>query len=45
MTARQQGDLPIAIIGAGPIGLAMAAHLTGCNRPFLLLEAGEEAGH
>ncbi len=45
MTARQQGDLPIAIIGAGPIGLAMAAHLTRCNRPFLLLEAGEEAGH
>lgn len=46
MTAsRQSGDLPIAIIGAGPIGLAMASHLAGCNRRFLLLEAGEEAGH
>ena len=42
---RQPGDLPIAIIGAGPIGLAMAAHLAGCNRRFMLLEAGEEAGH
>ena len=42
---RQPGDLPIAIIGAGPIGLAMAAHLVSCNRQFLLLEAGEEAGH
>jgi thioredoxin reductase len=38
-------NLPIAIIGAGPIGLAMASHLVGCNRPFLLLEAGDEAGH
>ena len=44
-TPRQSGDHPIAIIGAGPIGLAMASHLAGCNRRFLLLEAGEEAGH
>jgi thioredoxin reductase len=42
---RQTGDLPIAIIGAGPIGLAMAAHLVSCNRRFVVLEAGEEAGH
>jgi len=38
-------DLPIAIIGAGPIGLAMAANLVGCGKPFLVLEAGPEAGH
>ena len=44
-TTSQSGDLPIAIIGAGPIGLAMAAHLVACRRPFLLLEAGEGAGH
>jgi len=44
-TQRQSGDLPIAVIGAGPIGLAMASHLADCNRRFLVLEAGEEAGH
>ena len=38
-------DLPIAIIGAGPIGLAMAAHLVGCGRPFVILESGAEVGH
>jgi thioredoxin reductase len=44
-TLRQIGDLPIAIIGAGPIGLAMASHLVSCNRRFVVLEAGGEAGH
>jgi 2-polyprenyl-6-methoxyphenol hydroxylase-like FAD-dependent oxidoreductase len=44
-TPRKTGDLPIAIIGAGPIGLAMAAHLVSCNRRFVVLEAGDEAGH
>jgi 2-polyprenyl-6-methoxyphenol hydroxylase-like FAD-dependent oxidoreductase len=38
-------DLPIAIIGAGPIGLAMAAHLVGCDKRFIIFEAGPEAGH
>lgn len=38
-------DLPIAVIGAGPIGLAMAAHLVGCGQQFVILEAGPEAGH
>ena len=32
--------LPVAIIGAGPVGLAAAAHLTVRNQPFLLFEAG-----
>lgn len=32
--------LPIAIIGAGPIGLSAAAHLVERGLPLLLLEAG-----
>ena len=32
--------LPVAIIGAGPVGLAAAAHLTIRNVPFILFEAG-----
>jgi thioredoxin reductase len=32
--------LPVAIIGAGPIGLAAAAHLSIRNLPFILLEMG-----
>lgn len=33
-------NLPVAIIGAGPVGLAAAAHLTVRNQPFILFEAG-----
>jgi thioredoxin reductase len=33
-------SLPVAIIGAGPVGLAAAAQLTVRNIPFVLLEAG-----
>jgi thioredoxin reductase len=33
-------SLPVAIIGAGPVGLAAAAHLTVRNQPFVLFEAG-----
>lgn len=32
--------LPVAIIGAGPVGLAAAAHLTVRDQPFILFEAG-----
>lgn len=32
--------LPVAIIGAGPVGLAAAAHLKVRNQPFILFEAG-----
>ncbi len=35
---------PIAIIGAGPVGLAAAAHLAERSEPFVVLEAGAEAG-
>jgi thioredoxin reductase len=36
--------LPVAVIGAGPVGLAAAAHLHKYQQPFIVLEAGAEAG-
>lgn len=36
--------LPVAVIGAGPVGLAAAAHLHAYQQPFVVLEAGGEAG-
>jgi len=42
-TARANA-LPVAIIGAGPIGLAAAARLTERDIPFVVLEKGESAG-
>ena len=37
--------LPIAIIGAGPVGLAAAAHLAEKGEKFFVLEAGPQVGH
>jgi thioredoxin reductase len=37
-------DLPVVVIGAGPIGLAAAAHLAERGLDFLVLEAGPYAG-
>src|SRR5919204_369292 len=37
-------SLPVAVIGAGPVGLAAAAHLAERNLPFVVLEAGPAAG-
>jgi thioredoxin reductase len=37
-------DLPIAIIGAGPIGLAAAANLAQLRVPFRVYEAGDAVG-
>jgi len=34
--------LPVAVIGAGPVGLAAAAHLAGRGMDFVVLEAGDE---
>ncbi|BDH60438.1 hypothetical protein MTP04_05680 [Lysinibacillus sp. PLM2] len=36
--------LPIAVIGAGPIGLAAAAHLVDQGQNFILLESGTRVG-
>ncbi|EZH73458.1 hypothetical protein ATO12_16085 [Aquimarina atlantica] len=40
----QNNNLPIAIIGAGPVGLAAAAHLLKQNLPFIVFEAGSSVG-
>ena len=38
-------DLPIAIIGAGPVGLAAAAELVTRGERVSVLEAGGRPGH
>ncbi len=38
-------SLPIAIIGAGPVGLAAAAHLAVRKQPFVIFEAGATVAH
>ncbi|CAM5418376.1 NAD(P)-binding domain-containing protein [Niallia circulans] len=37
-------ELPIAIIGAGPVGLAAAAHFIQYKQKVIILEAGTEVG-
>jgi thioredoxin reductase len=34
-------QLPVVVIGAGPVGLAAAAHLSERGLPFLVLESGD----
>ena len=36
--------LPVAVIGAGPVGLAAAAHLHSYGQPFVVFESGPAAG-
>ncbi|WP_440106736.1 FAD-dependent oxidoreductase [Streptosporangium sp. H16] len=38
----QSGQLPIVVIGAGPVGLAAAAHLAERGLDFLVLEGGPQ---
>ena len=37
-------QLPVAVIGAGPVGLAAAAHLIKYGQPFVVFESGPEPG-
>ena len=43
--ARPDRALPVAVIGAGPVGLAAAAHLLARGLRPLMLEAGPGPGH
>ncbi len=37
-------DLPVVVVGAGPVGLAAAAHLTERDLPLLVFESGTGPG-
>jgi len=41
---RPQGSLPVAVIGAGPVGLAAAAHLLERGLEPVVIEAGDRVG-
>jgi flavin-dependent dehydrogenase len=41
---RSARQLPVAVIGAGPVGLAAAAHLVEAGEPVIVLEAGAAVG-
>src|SRR5688572_17539415 len=44
MTTTQRIAQPVAVIGAGPVGLAAAAHLASRTIPFIVFEAGSSVG-
>jgi thioredoxin reductase len=41
---REHASLPVAIVGAGPVGLAAAAHLVARGETPIVLEAGDRVG-
>src|SRR6266571_2497283 len=43
-TSMPDMDLPVVVIGAGPVGLAAAAHLLARGETPLVLEAGDAVG-
>lgn len=43
-SANDRDDLPVAVIGAGPIGLAAAANLAEQGIPWVLFETGAQVG-
>jgi hypothetical protein len=44
MNTKDKQELPVAVLGAGPVGLAAAAHLIERGRTPLIFEAGETVG-
>lgn len=44
MDPKSSADLPVIVVGAGPVGLAATAHLTARGVPALVLEAGDAVG-
>lgn len=44
MKQQPLSELPVAVIGAGPVGLAAAAELVRRNIPVIVLEAGNQVG-
>ena len=44
VTTRSTDELPVIVLGAGPVGLAAAARLTERGLPALVLEAGPTVG-
>src|SRR3546814_20104564 len=44
MNTMSRPDLPVVVIGAGPVGLAAAAHLVERGLRPLVLERGENVG-
>lgn len=44
MNSARHSSLPVAVIGAGPVGLAAAAHLARCGMLFRVFESGGAVG-
>lgn len=44
ITTSTHKELPIVVIGAGPVGLAAAAHLADKRERFILIESGDSVG-
>ncbi len=44
MSLTSSNELPVAVLGAGPVGLAAAAHLYARGQSAVVLEAGPEVG-
>lgn len=45
LSKKETSSLPVVIIGAGPVGLAAAAHLAKSGEKFLVLESGTHVGN